>query len=126
MLEWIKETDQKLDDDSCVIATFVIDRDGLLRIADRHSEHVVCAGQQNVYSAGEITFEIANNKVSVSNITNQSTGYCLEPKSWRVVEKALDDASIAHPGQFTDQFIFRLCKPVFDSGRIMKFQDACQ
>jgi len=29
--------------------------------------------------------------VSVSNITNQSTGYCLEPKSWRVVEKALDD-----------------------------------
>lgn len=110
VIDWVNSTKQELDYDRCVIATFVIDEDALLRIADRHSEHVACAGQLKVYSAGEITFEISEDKVSVPSVTNQSTGYCPEPDSWAEVEKALNDAGIEHPKQFTDEFIFRRCK----------------
>src|SRR5215467_8527956 len=38
--QWICETHQEPDADGMFIATFVIDDDGLLRIADRRSEHV--------------------------------------------------------------------------------------
>ncbi|MBW4620674.1 MAG: hypothetical protein KME17_15130 [Cyanosarcina radialis HA8281-LM2] len=37
-----------------VVATFVIDLNGNLRLADRHSEHIACAGGEAVLSAGEI------------------------------------------------------------------------
>ena len=35
--------------------TFVIGVDGVLRVADRRSEHVACAGGGDVLSAGELT-----------------------------------------------------------------------
>ena len=110
VLAWIEETNQQLDWDNCVVATFIIDRNGFLLIADRHSEHVACAGREDVLSAGEITLEKIDEKVSTPHITNQSTGYCPEPKSWPAVEYALNRAHIDHPGRFTTEFIFRRCE----------------
>jgi hypothetical protein len=109
-IDWIKNTEQKIDYDASVIATFVIDEDGSFRIADRHSEHVACAGRLKVYSAGEVTFEIIDDdKISIPRITNQSTGYCPEPESWKAVENAINETGIAQPGHFTSEFIFRRC-----------------
>ena len=92
-------------------ATFVIDTDGRLRVADRRSEHVACAGGGDVQSAGEMFFLIDGSAASkLAGVTNQSTGYCPEPESWPAVAAALDAASLPHPGGFTTEFVFRLCK----------------
>jgi hypothetical protein len=85
--------------------TFVVTTDGVLRVAPRHSEHVVCAAGGEVLSAGEIRVERAR----VVSVSNQSTGYCPEPESWPAVAAALDRAGIAHSGGFTDVMIFRKC-----------------
>jgi hypothetical protein len=92
-----------------VIATFVVDASGELRIADRHSEHVACAGGQPVLSAGEITFEITADSVRVVGVSNQSTGYCPEPVSWPAVEWALQRAGLEAPTRFTLVCVFRRC-----------------
>jgi hypothetical protein len=42
--EWIASSRQEPDSEHCVTATFVVDEIGQLRVADRHSEHVACAG----------------------------------------------------------------------------------
>jgi hypothetical protein len=85
--------------------TFVVTTDGVLRVAPRHSEHVVCAGGAEVLSAGEIRVERAR----VVSVSNQSTGFCPEPESWPAVAAALDRAGIAHGNGFTDEMIFRKC-----------------
>ena len=105
---WVNETRQVLDQGT-VIATFVIDQKGILRIVDRRSEHVACAGGIGVQSAGEITFDL-NDSLEVIEITNQSTGYCPEPESWAAVESALSKAGIPNPGGFTIKFVFRKCE----------------
>jgi hypothetical protein len=87
------------------VATFVITTSGDLRIANRRSEHVACAGGLNVLSAGEIVLAPAR-AVAVSNL---STGYCPEPASWPAVAGALERAGIAHAGGFTDAYDFRRC-----------------
>ena len=91
-----------------VTATFVIDSTGKLRLADRRSEHMVCAGGLPVYAAGEMTFDAVN--LAVVEVTNQSTGYCPEPESWPTVATALDVMGIEHPGQYTTSLIFRRCQ----------------
>jgi hypothetical protein len=68
-----------------VIATFVIDASGTLKVADRRSEHVLCAGGVPVRSAGEVTFAIQADRVAVVAVSNQSTGYCPEPESWNAL-----------------------------------------
>lgn len=60
-------------------ATFVIDLNGNLCLAERRSVHVCCAGGHDVPSASEVTFGISDKNLAVEWITNQSTGYCLEP-----------------------------------------------
>jgi hypothetical protein len=85
--------------------TFVVGVDGILRVADRRSEHVACAGGGEVLSAGEITAV----RGRVTDVSNQSTGYCPEPESWPAVADALDRAGIAHPGCFTFEVVFRRC-----------------
>lgn len=90
-------------------ATFVIDEAGWMRIADRRSEHVGCAGRQPVLSAGEITFAVAPGTVSVLWVTNQSAGYCPEPESWPAVRAALERAEIMAPGGFHHECVFRRC-----------------
>jgi hypothetical protein len=92
-----------------VAATFVIDPEGRLRLADRRSEHVACAGGSPVLSAGEMFFSDQGDAATVEEVTNLSTGYCPEPESWPVVGDALDRLGVVHPGRFTTEVIFRLC-----------------
>lgn len=42
----------------------------------------------------------------VTEVTNLLTGYCPEASSWPAVARALDRTGLAHPGRFTDEFVF--------------------
>lgn len=106
---WVQQTGQDVDAAGNVVATFIIDDSGWLRIADRRSEHVACAGGRPVQSAGEMTFAVRPRSVTVTWVTNQSTGYCPEPDSWPAVETALARAGIAGPEGFSQEFVFRRC-----------------
>jgi hypothetical protein len=106
---WIRQTGQEMDAAGQIVVTFVIDEAGWLRIADRRSEHVACAGAGPVQSAGEMTFCVSRDGVSVSWVTNQSTGNCPEVDSWPAVETALARASMAAPDGFSQAFEFRRC-----------------
>jgi len=103
---WLKTTGQMTV--SQIVATFVIDLDGRLRIADRRSEHVACAGREPVLSAGEINFLVGDG-IEAGEVSNQSIGYCPEPESWPQVALALDRIPLHHPGRFTHEIIFRRC-----------------
>lgn len=92
------------------IHTFVIDTNGTLRLAPRRSEHVVCAGGENVLSAGEIQFDCDDQGWYAAEISNQSTGYCPAATSWPFVARALSRAGIRHPEQFTHSITFRICQ----------------
>ncbi|SBT52451.1 hypothetical protein GA0070611_5642 [Micromonospora auratinigra] len=89
--------------------TYVVDVDGVLRLAPRHSEHVACAGGGPVLAAGEVTFVRRTGGAAVVEVTNQSTGYCPEPSCWPAVAEALDRAGLDRPGGFTAEFVFRCC-----------------
>jgi len=102
--------------------TFVVDSEGILRVADRRSEHVACAGGASVLSAGELTAIRERGAVRVTEVSNQSTGYCPEPESWEAVAAALDRARVAHPGRFTFEAIFRRC---VQCGERNLVKDAC-
>jgi hypothetical protein len=108
---WICQTHQEPDADGIFIATFVIDDDGSLRISDRRSEHVACAGGKPVRSAGEIAFELTGKRLRIAAITNQSTGYCPEPQSWEAVATAVNAAKLDYqgPDRFEPAFEFRRC-----------------
>ena len=107
---WIGAAHQKLTPNHSITTTFIIDTNGDLWIADRHSEHVACAAGQAVIAAGEITFAFHKHQITVSEITNQSTGYCPEPESWAAVSRTLATLGIEHPPGFTTLFIFRRCQ----------------
>lgn len=107
--DWVRETGQEPDGRGLITATFVVDLEGFLRVADRHSEHVACAGRAPVLSAGEVSFSKSRGAWTVEEISNQSTGYCPDPESWPAVASALDRLGIAHPGRFTLSCIFRRC-----------------
>ncbi|GAA4583888.1 hypothetical protein GCM10023194_22370 [Planotetraspora phitsanulokensis] len=89
--------------------TFVVDVDGVLRLAPRRSEHVVCAGGGRVLSAGEISFRHDMGRWLVDEVSNQSTGYCPDVSSWPAVAEALEHAGIEHPAAFTLPVVFRRC-----------------
>jgi hypothetical protein len=110
VLRWFRQTSQHLDADARVIATFVVDEADGLRIADRRSEHVACAGGRPVQSDGEITFEIRGTEVRVIAVTNQSTGYCPEPESWPALAVALERAGLTGPTGFSVELVFRRCE----------------
>lgn len=105
VLRWVRETGQT----NPVICTFVVDAGGVLRVADRHSEHVACAGGGPVQSAGEMTFRVMGAMVEVVAVSNQSTGYCPEPESWPAVEAALARAGLESPAGFDPACVFRRC-----------------
>jgi hypothetical protein len=104
---WVRATHQDLSTGS-VVATFVVDESGALLIADRRSEHVVCAGGRPVRSAGEITF-IIGETIEVGEVSNQSTGYCPEPESWPAVAPALEAAGWTPPDGYSLACVFRRC-----------------
>ncbi|MEW1795394.1 MULTISPECIES: hypothetical protein [Streptomyces] len=89
--------------------TFVVGTDGVLRLAPRRSEHVACAGGDMVLSAGEISFTRDADRWAVSEVSNQSTGYCPDVISWSAVARALDEAELGRPFGFTHEVVFRRC-----------------
>jgi hypothetical protein len=107
--DWIQQNRQQTDRWGLIYATFVVDLEGYFRVADRHSEHLACAGSQPVLSAGEVFFTYGDRGLEVAEITNQSTGFCPEPESWLQVAKALDIIPLPHPLGFTIEFVFRRC-----------------
>jgi hypothetical protein len=107
---WIRSTAQRPRPRGLVAATFVIDAAGDLLLADRRSEHVACAGDGPVLSAGELLLRVLDGKVEVAEASNQSTGYCPEPGSWPAVAAALDRLGVPHPGRFTTEVVFRRCE----------------
>jgi hypothetical protein len=107
--QWIRSSQQDLGQERRVTATFIVDLDQRLWIADRHSEHVVCAGGRDVLAAGESTFRLDGGLVVVAEVTNQSTGYCPEPSCWEVLARVLEHIGLAHPAGFTTNFLFRRC-----------------
>jgi hypothetical protein len=119
ILVWVRATGQRPGPDGLVAVTFVIDPNGGLLIADRRSEHVACAGGRPVLSAGEMFFAIERERVEVSAVSNQSTGYCPEPESWPAVAAALDRIGLVHPGRFTTEIVFRRC-PACQERNIVK------
>ena len=110
LLAWVRGTGQCPGPGGLVAATFVIDAQGDLLVADRHSEHVACAGGGPVLSAGELFLAVEGGRVEVAEASNQSTGYCPEPESWPAVATALERAGIPHPGRFTAEVVFRRCE----------------
>ncbi|MER7889277.1 hypothetical protein ABTX15_05580 [Micromonospora sp. NPDC094482] len=89
--------------------TYVIDPGGTLRLAPRRSEHVACAGGGAVLGAGEIAFAGERDGWVVTEVSNQSTGYCPDPSSWAAVAVALDRAGVSRPEGFTAAVVFRRC-----------------
>ncbi|KOU94044.1 MULTISPECIES: hypothetical protein [unclassified Streptomyces] len=89
--------------------TFVVDTAGVLRLAPRRSEHVVCAGGAAVLAAGEMGFSRPSGVWAVGEVSNQSTGYCPDVRSWQAVADALDAVGLGHPGGFTYAVVFRRC-----------------
>ncbi|MFF8932421.1 hypothetical protein ACF1AO_34730 [Streptomyces longwoodensis] len=89
--------------------TFVVGLDGVLRLAPRRSEHVACAGGAMVLSAGEISFIREAHRWIVSEVSNQSTGYCPDGSSWTQVAHALDAVGLQRPSGFTHEVVFRRC-----------------
>jgi hypothetical protein len=107
--DWLRQTAQAPDGDGLFPVTFVVDAEGSLRVADRRSEHVACAGGRPVQSAGELFLLAGPGGVRVERATDQSTGYCPEPESWPAVAVALDRLGVPHPARFTEAFTFRRC-----------------
>lgn len=89
--------------------TYVIDTGGTLRLAPRRSEHVACAGGGEVLGAGEIAFAAERDGWVVTEVSNQSNGYCPDPISWAAVADALDRAGIGRPEGFNIVVVFRRC-----------------
>lgn len=106
---WIEHTKQQVNRWGLIEATFVITQEGILCLADRHSEHVACAAGRAVLSAGEMFLAQSGDGWEVNEVSNQSTGYCPEPASWSAVAAALDQIPLPHPGAFTQVILFRRC-----------------
>lgn len=103
---WLASAVTDRSPDGTHIVTFTINLDGELLLAPRRSEHVACASGGPVLSAGEIGFD---EELTVTEISNQSTGFCPQPESWTTVARALDRIGIPHPERFTTEVVFRLC-----------------
>lgn len=92
-----------------ITVTFVVSAEGAILVADRHSEHVACAGGRPVRAAGELCFAREGPRVSVARVSNQSTGYCPEPESWAEVVAALRAVGLDPPDGFDPRCEFRRC-----------------
>lgn len=110
VVAWFQQTHPRLKSYLEVTATYIVDTDGHVWVTDRCYEHIACARGRDVLAAGEITFEVEQQTVEVTSISNQSTGYCPEPSCWLAVCEALDAANISRPPSFTYAFDFRLCE----------------
>jgi hypothetical protein len=103
---WLAGQDRR---DRTAPFTYVVTLDGGLRVAPRGREHVACAEGRDVLGAGEIQFELDGASWIVTEISNQSTGYCPDLDSWPAVARALHRAGLRHPAGFTQRIVFRSC-----------------
>lgn len=90
--------------------TYVVDGGGALWISDRRTEHVALARGARVLGAGELGLDLRGRHVEVTDVTNQSTGYCPEPGCWEAVRCALLAAGLEPPPALTHSFEFRRCR----------------
>lgn len=90
-------------------ATYVVDLQGRLRLAPRRSEHVACAGGEEVLAAEKIHFQGTDPRLTLAGISNQSTGYCPDTSCWAAVVLALRHAGLEPPRGFSPQIVFRRC-----------------
>lgn len=110
VVEWM--TDHESETDICgeIAATFVVDEQEQFWVADRATEHVACARLGKVLSAGEVFFATNENGAPcIERITNQSTGFCPEPLSWKAVVSSLHSIGMSVPDGFDPAFEFRRC-----------------
>lgn len=114
---WLAANREDMDSAGTITATFVIDKDGLLRIAERRAEHVACASGGPVRSAGEMSFTLDGR---IDYVSNQSTGFCPEPESWPAVAVAIKDIVASPPRGFSREFIFRRCT---NCGQVLVIKD---
>jgi hypothetical protein len=105
--------------------TFVVDTNGMLRLAPRRSEHVACAGGGRVLSAGEIGFRREAGGWVVDEVSNHSTGYCPDTTSWSGVAQTLDRVALRHPSGFTHEVIFRRCPSCRQSNIVREEEFIC-
>lgn len=89
--------------------TFGVGTDGVLQLAPRRSEHVACAAGAMVLGAGEISFVHEASRWTVTEVSNQSSGYCPDVSCWADVARALDAAGLGRPSGFTHEVVFRRC-----------------
>ncbi|MET0493033.1 MAG: hypothetical protein ABW000_07870 [Actinoplanes sp.] len=94
-------------------------------MAPRRSEHVACAGGADVLAAGEIVFEHGPVGWAVSEVSNQSTGYCPDGGSWTAVAAALDRLGITRPPGYTAEFVFRRCTSCGERNVVRDADFAC-
>lgn len=95
-----------------IVATYVVDGGVALRLANRRVEHVVCAGGEPVLAAGELTLTREPDAPAgwaVTEISNQSTGYCPPPSTWDAVALALDRVPLPRPAGWTLRCEFARC-----------------
>ena len=90
-------------------ATYTVELQGRMRLAPRRSEHVACAGGEEVLAAGEIRFQGTGTRLGVAEVSNQSTGYCPDTTCWAAVARALERAGVVPPPGFTHAVVFRRC-----------------
>jgi hypothetical protein len=109
VIRWIAANADESRASNKVTVTFVVDEEGRLLVADRHSEHVACAGGRPVRASGEMCFALECGRVTAARVSNQSTGYCSEPESWSAVISALAGAGLEPPDGFDPRCEFRRC-----------------
>jgi len=110
VVAWATDPHVERERSGTFAATYVVDAEGRLRIANRRSEHVACAGGGEVLCAGLMWFRVDGDSVEVEEVDNLSSGYCPESSAWPAVAAALDAASIERPGCFTTAYEFRRCE----------------
>lgn len=116
---WLATIKPEGPDASHLVATFVIDAAGNLRLAHRRSEHVACAVGEPVRAAGEMTFACDRGKIELTAVSNHSTGYVPEPCSLAAVTQTIAALGLNVPPQFTPELTFRRCTRC-DSIQIVK------
>ncbi len=87
-------------------ATYVVVPEGRLLLAHRRTEHVACAGGDDVLGAGEAQLDPDGEALWLSNY---SSGYCPDASCYDAVSAAFTSAGIGVPPSFSHAVVFRKC-----------------
>ena len=85
-----------------------------------------CAGGEPVLAAGELQLERgARGRVQARWASNQSTGYCPEPRSIEALREALRRVGVEPPGSYEPAFEFRFCESCGQINLIKEQEFSC-